>query len=193
MEYSFIIAQIIAFICFLAGMWRLQLKEQRAIIFADIPICTLWSLHFYFMGGISGLIINLLSVFRALARCYLPKKHYFAITYLILGIIWTLCLHFYSSYASLFPPIATSIFTYGMLSDSRSKLTNCIMIHNFLWILYGISLASPISCLSPAAGIISAVIGKYRHEVFRFKRPTYPSPPQSVLPSLLPSRQYGQR
>jgi hypothetical protein len=162
----FTIAGALGFIGFLAGLWRLQLKEHRSIVMCDIPICALWAVHYILLGGISGFIINALSVFRAIARCYMGKRSYFLITYIIMAIIWVLCLYFYSDWHSLLPPLASTIFTYGMLKSCRRTLTNCIIIHNLLWVIYGMALLSPMSCLSPAAGIIACFVGKIRHEGF---------------------------
>ena len=158
------IAQIIGFICFIAGLWRLQLKEHRSIILCDIPICSLWTIHYMLLGGVSGFVINGLSVLRAIARCYLSKRNALIVIILIMTSIWALCLYYYTNIYSLAPPLASTIVTYGMLKDCRRFLTNCILIHNALWIIYGISLLSPLSCLSPAAGIVSCIIGKIRHE-----------------------------
>lgn len=162
----FFIAQLLGFVCFVSGLVRLQLKEHKSIIFCDMPICTLWSLHYFIIGGTSGFIINSLAVIRAFLRCFFSKAVYTYATIIILGLIWCLCLFFYQGYYSLLPPLASSIFTYGMLSESRKRLSNCIIVHNLLWVAYGVCLLSPMSCLSPATGIISCLIGKYRHESF---------------------------
>ena len=193
MGYEYEIAQVIGFVCFLFGLWRLQLKFPRSIILCDIPMCSLWSVHYFLIGGVSGFIINALSVIRALFRCYTSKKTYTVFSLIILALIWALCLYFYEAYYSLLPPIASTIFTFGMLSEDRQKLTNCIISHNILWVLYGICLLSPLSCLSPAAGIVSAVIGKYRHEGFRLKRAISLSLSQPASPCPQPFQRCDQR
>jgi hypothetical protein len=158
------LANIFGALAFIVSIWRLQLKEFKSIIWAEIPHAGLWAVYYTIIATPSGLIISLISIFRSTARLYLPERHIKQSLIFLTILIWILCVYFATGWHSILPAIASTVVSYGMLFDDRRKLTNCTLIHYGFWIVYGFIIASPYLVASITICTISCIIGKYRHE-----------------------------
>ena len=159
-------AGIFGFFAFVVGLWRMQLKTNRLIYWAEVPHSILWAVHLFLIGGISGSIVCGMSFFRTLGRLYLKKEHFSTLVIILTICVWGVCLYFYQGLQSLIPPIGTTIISYGMLSDERRVLSNAILLNCFLCLVYGLSVGSTYQVIQMVLCISTGMYGKVKHENF---------------------------
>ena len=164
MEQLLTISGLFGSLAFIVCVWKLQLKLVRNIYAIDILQSLLFTVHLCFIGGIAGIVVNIMSGVRSALRLSISDTHIKPIIITSTLFTWIAGLYFYEDLYSLFPLIATSIISYGMLKEDREFYTNCVLVHYVFWMLYGVHIGSIYMCASIFVSAGSCIIGKIRHE-----------------------------
>lgn len=71
---SMFIAQIIGIFAMLFSVVSFQQKTQRRIVFMQLIASSLWSIHFYLLGALTGCFLNMIAAMRDVVFCKRDQK-----------------------------------------------------------------------------------------------------------------------
>ena len=116
-------------------------KEKRQILFMQIIAYIFFSVHYYFLNGITGAICNIIGLI-ALVTIYLFEKYklknksliaiLFIISIIVINIIT------FQNIFSIFPMIASSIVILSFLIDNENIIRIIGIVAALCWLIYAI-------------------------------------------------------
>ena len=116
-------------------------KEKRQILFMQIIAYIFFSVHYYFLNGITGAICNIIGLI-ALVTIYLFEKYklknksliaiLFIISIIVINIIT------FQNIFSIFPMIASSIVILSFLIDDENIIRIIGIVAALCWLIYAI-------------------------------------------------------
>ena len=162
-----IIAQIIGFIALAIIVVGMQQKQYGRVVFCKIANAFLSVIHYLFLGGYTGAIINLASCFangvywhrNTKGKSVLPFQIAFGVMFVALGLLsWHGWISIFVIMAKLISSIALSI-----------KNTRIIRILNLIsnpcWLMYNLYMQSISAVLTDSLVIASVIIAIIRLDV----------------------------
>ncbi len=165
MDNHFLYAQIFGCIACAITIWRLQFKNPRYIALGEVPTAFFWSLQYFLLNAHAGLIINALCIIRGALVYFVPDVFLKYVIGIFLCLVTTILLSISFDIFNLLALIAVYIYaTSCMFRDNRPIMARLILIHNFPWIAYNVIFLSYFGILASTLGIVSVIIGMYRHE-----------------------------
>jgi hypothetical protein len=181
---TFIWAQIFGFLGFVISVWRLQLKNPRHVVLAESPAGAMWAAQYYLLNAQAGLIINFICIFRGIIIYAFPQKAMKFILAISIALILTIVVYQSKSYYDIFAIMGVSLYGIACLyRDNRPVMARIITLHCIPWLIYNILAFSVFGVASSALGIVSGIIGMYRHEKWEIEK-CYRSFTPSILKSL---------
>lgn len=94
----------------------------------------IFALHFFMLGAYTGMLINIINVFRATFSIKFHKSNkmmcFFMISYLIAGVT------IFTSYIDLFPVFSSLLGTYSMFKLSGIKMRLMSLLASSSWLVY---------------------------------------------------------
>lgn len=138
-----------------------QQKSRKRIILAKLCADICWSIHYLCLGGIAGMIPNVIGIFRELIFINRKSKKWASLfIWPILFIIINFALGFrtFHSWYNILPITASCFVTVSLWIDNP-KLTKIISIPvSTAFLIYDIFIGSYIGIINESVAIISIII-----------------------------------
>ena len=116
----------------------------------------------------SGVVCVLFAGMRSFSKLYLSDDAYrYFLGFIAIGMTVT-GLYMYQNIYSLLPIIANLTLCAGTLGHCRKRYTDMLVICLSLWAVYGLCIGSMFGFIDSVFALGSCLIGKIRHEGFRF-------------------------
>lgn len=134
-----IIVQLIGASAFIFLIWSYYKKEKIQILFMQILASIIFTIHYYFLSGITGAICNFMNAVILLLIYLFEKKEKKKI-FLLFTIIPILIFIYYISWEnifSIFPLIAITLACVSFLSKNENTIRIIGIINCVCWIVYG--------------------------------------------------------
>ena len=148
-------AQIIGFIYALFLMISNFGKTAKHILMLQTISFFFKSFHYYLLGGLSGFLTSVISMIRNLLFYKIKSKIWtiiFIIIYVIIGIFT------YSSIFTIFPVLATIIYTLIINYNNPKYLRYGMFLTSLTWLIYNIYIFSYSGIITQVIMIISNII-----------------------------------
>ncbi len=162
-----ILAQLLGFLGFIAGVIVFQSNHRQKMLFLKILASVLWMAHFALLGAWTGAAMN----FIGAGRNYVFKQRinkpwadnkfwlFFFIIVFLLSIIFT-----WNGVYSLFPAGGMIMGTAAFWMKNPKYIRYLTLISSPLWLIYNIRVNSYAGMVTEGFTIISVLIGIYRFD-----------------------------
>lgn len=157
-----IIIQGIGFIGFILAIITFQKNSRKFILFSQMSSAFFYSIHFLLIGGITGTVMNTISILRNYVF-YKTKSKYFL--YIIIFIYILFGIIFWESYLSFLPIFAMISGSIAFWIKDTRKIRYLSLISPPLWFIYNYYVGSIPGILNEVFLFFSIIIG-----IFRFDR-----------------------
>lgn len=177
---TLIIGNIIALIASILMIIISCLKTKKEIIITQTIQITLLAISSFILGGITGAIINLITIIRNIL-CYKNKLNKTNIFLIITLLVLTTILFNNINLLGFLPLISTIIYTIFINTKSTIKLKILILLNMICWGIYDFCIMSYTSAIFEAISTITSLISlrqllknkkiDYKNIFFKIKRP----------------------
>ncbi len=169
-------AQILSIFGMAVNILSYQMKKQRDIIFMQFMAALLFSISFFFMGAITGALLNIVSVGRGLV---FSNKKFFRADKIgwVFGFIAAYIVMFVLTFTTfgkdptarniiieLIPVIGTITFTFGFYLKDAGTVRKLALVNSPCWLVYDIIEFSLGGIICEVISLISIVVGMFRHD-----------------------------
>jgi len=161
----FLWAQVVGLFAMIFSIVSWQLKNPRHIILMNVPGCSLWAIQYIMLGGITGALMNIFSVFKdgalGFVRCSIVP--YIISAYLLL--IWAFGIYFFNNWFDSLALAGGTISNLALLKrDNRALMSRACIASQICWITYNSIVGAWIALICGVLVTVSSLIGMYRHE-----------------------------
>lgn len=165
MNFVTILGQIFGIIAVILGFISYQMNSQKKILIAQTATALTFCIHYLLIGATSGLVMNILAIFRNLAYYHRDKKIFsgkkcpifFAVVMGIAGILsW-------QDYYSIFVVLGLVINTLCFSLPNPQDIRKSILVTSPLVLIYDIFVLSIGGAIYESVAIISSIIGIIAH------------------------------
>lgn len=136
-------------------------KEKRKILYMQIFSYIFFSIHYYFLNGITGVICNLIGLF-ALITIYMFEKHKLKHKGLVLSFFIVLLLVInimtFQNIFSIFPMIASIIAIASFLGNNENDIRWIGILAAICWLAYAIVYKSYISIAFEVITLLNVIL-----------------------------------
>ena len=173
---TFIFAQIFGIFGMLANCLSFQQKTERATIFYQMLAGAMFLVNFLLLGAFVGMMLNLLSVVRALVFIYRDKtraNHPIWMLIFIASYIACYVLSFAvfktpatpkNLIVEALPVIAMTVVTVSFRMRSAKKIRMFGLVNSPLWLTYDVFNFTIGGIIGETINIISIIIGIFRYD-----------------------------
>ncbi len=162
----YIISQLFALGALILNLTAIQKSKKPRLLKYTVAASTCAFFHFLFLGAWPGVANKAVTTVRNTIAFYEAKKKktskiipiIFVAFYIICGIIS------FRSIFSLFPILASSIYTIAIYTVNISKIRKYALLSSSLWLVYNISILSAVGMLSEVIFISNDLIAIYRYK-----------------------------
>lgn len=158
----FYIAQIFGFISFIILLFSFWQNNRQKLLLYQMINGILFAVQYALLGGVTGALVNLAGFFRALL---FQKFTNFLILFIFVIVYIAICFFTYDGYVSLFPVIASLIYTFGLTKKSNNKIRITAIICSFFWLLYNFLVMAYVSFFSEFVLLASNIIALYKLDI----------------------------
>lgn len=156
-----IVAWIFGFGAMLSLFFIYQQKSRKGMIIAKLSADVCWVIHYLCLGGIAGMIPNLVGMFRELVFVHRKEKKWAGSVLwplLFIAINWGLGFRTFHSWYNLLPITASTFVTISLWIDNP-KLTKLISIPvSLAFLTYDIFIGSYVGIFSESIAILSVIL-----------------------------------
>ena len=165
MNFITLLGQIFGIIAVILGFVSYQMNTQKKILIAQTATALTFCIHYLLIGATSGLVMNILAIFRNLAYYNRDKKIFsgkkcpifFAVVMGIAGLLsW-------QDYYSIFVVVGLVINTLCFSLPNPQSIRKSILVTSPLVLIYDIFVLSIGGAIYESVAIISSVIGIIAH------------------------------
>lgn len=164
-QLSAILGQALGILAVILGFVSYQMDTRKKILFVQLATAVTFCLHYFLIGAVSGLVMNILSVFRNLAYYYRDRKIFsgkkcpifFAVLMGAAGI-----LSWQGAY-SLFVVLGLVINTLCFALPDPQSIRKSILVTSPLVLIYDAFVGSIGGIVYESVAIISSIIGIITH------------------------------
>lgn len=158
---NFLIVQLIGAVGFATISLSYFKKDKTQILFMQLIAYIMFSVHYYFLNGISGAICNLICLLALTVIYFFERYHLkykiiptilFCLVLLIVNIVT------FQNIYSVFPLIASEIVILSFLTDSENLIRIIGLVSFICWLIYAIIYKSYVSIFFEIVIIISNCI-----------------------------------
>ncbi len=156
--------QIIGFIGVLISFFIYIFKDRRKILICKFTSDAVWSVHYFFVGAISGAALNVVGLFREIVFYNKNKKwaSHFIWPFVFISITIASCLITWQGPRSLLPMIGSTFGVLGFYSTNPLLIRILSLPSILLWMIYGIISGSFPSLICNILSLTSIMIGLVR-------------------------------
>ena len=163
---NFILIQLIGAIAYITIAISYYRKEKKSILFMQIIAYMFFTLHYFLLAGISGVVCNLVGLF-ALVVIYIFDKYklkykWIASTFFIVALIVVNIITFQNIY-SIFPMVASVIVIISFVLDNEDFIRKIGIVSALCWLVYAIFYKSYISIAFEALTLVGVCVALIKH------------------------------
>ena len=163
---NFILIQLIGAIAYITIAISYYRKEKKSILFMQIIAYMFFTLHYFLLAGISGVVCNLVGLF-ALVVIYIFDKYklkykWIASTFFIVALIVVNIITFQNIY-SIFPMVASVIVIISFVLDNEDFIRKIGIVSALCWLVYAIVYKSYISIAFEALTLVGVCVALIKH------------------------------
>ena len=178
---SMFIAQIIGIFAMLFSVVSFQQKTQRRIVFMQLIASSLWSIHFYLLGALTGCFLNMIAAMRDVVFCKRDQKWasgsiwIYIVVFLSIGIyvlnftVFALDFTVGNAVLELLPVLGMAASTVAMRMKEAGKVRRFSLMSSPLWLVYDSVNLSVGGIMTEAFSLVSIVVGMIRFDVSKRK------------------------
>ena len=163
-EIVFLIAQILGFLAMGLNIFSYQAKSGKGILIVQTVSASVWSAHFLMLGGLSGSLMNLISIPRNFV--YSSREKYpllkkkavpsiFSILYVIAGVIVLIT---FKDFLDILPVFAMVIQAFSYHTQNEKLIRLWSLVSQPIWLIYNVFKFSIAGVLCEAFTIVSIII-----------------------------------
>lgn len=160
-----ILVQIIGFIALGIGAFSLQFKEQKKLFAIWTVSDVIWVIHYIMLGALTPALTVSVAIIRTLLVVFIIPKAKTPVILLSLLTSTTLCV--FAADGSLkdyLPILSAFVFATALYYHDNYKISRtCIGFGKLIWLVIGILFVSYAEILGSTIGLLSLLIGVYRH------------------------------
>ena len=136
------------------------LKRNNHILMAQCAQCLFMGAGNLILGGVSGFISNVVTIFRNLVVLKLNDTVFLKVFFILLQLIlsWS---SLTAGFISWLPLIAAALFTWCMDTKSAVKLKIVILCTQVMWLAYDLYFRNYVASAFDVMTMVSNVIGLY--------------------------------
>ena len=136
------------------------LKRNNHILMAQCAQCLFMGAGNLILGGVSGFISNVVTIFRNLVFLKLKNTVFLKVFFILLQLVlsWS---SLTAGFISWLPLIAAALFTWCMDTKSPAKLKICILCTQVMWLTYDLYFRNYVASAFDVMTMVSNVIGLY--------------------------------
>lgn len=167
MDINFILVQAVGLIGSILAIAALQINNRKVILLTQFVCCILWMIHYYCLGAYTGMIINVVSMLRAIVF-YNNEKAWAKnrIWLLVCCVLFALSPFIqWEAYYSLFPAIAMILTSLGLWSHNMKVTRLMFLINSPFMLIYNILCGSYSCAIIEAFALISFILAVYRFDI----------------------------
>ncbi len=173
MSSTIIVAQIFAFIAFVAYTISLQFRKRSKVLKTQIFANAFYALEYLMLDAYAGVNNSLFGITRSLIFYVCNKKKrkcppYVAAIFLTLVVIFGFVT--YNGLVSTLPVIISIIFFLALYTEDMRLYRIVAAIASILWIIYNIVVKAYVGVLDSTIELISALISIYRFDIKKSKK-----------------------
>ena len=163
---NFILIQLIGAIAYITIAISYYRKEKKSILFMQIIAYMFFTLHYFLLAGISGVVCNLVGLF-ALVVIYIFDKYklkykWIASMFFIVALIVVNIITFQNIY-SIFPMVASVIVIISFVLDNEDFIRKIGIVSALCWLVYAIVYKSYISIAFEALTLVGVCVALIKH------------------------------
>ena len=136
------------------------LKRNNHILMAQCAQCLFMGAGNLILGGVSGFISNVVTIFRNLVFLKLKNTVFLKVFFILLQLLlsWS---SLTAGFISWLPLIAAALFTWYMDTKSAVKLKIVILCTQVMWLTYDLYFRNYVASAFDVMTMVSNVIGLY--------------------------------
>ena len=136
------------------------LKRNNHILMAQCAQCLFMGAGNLILGGVSGFISNVVTIFRNLVFLKLKNTVFLKVFFILLQLVlsWS---SLTAGFISWLPLIAAALFTWCMDTKSAVKLKKVILCTQVMWLTYDLYFRNYVASAFDVMTMVSNVIGLY--------------------------------
>jgi len=166
MEWTTLLGQIFGLIAVFLGFLSFQMKEQKKLLIVQTATSLAFVIHYMLIGAYSGMLVNVLGIFRNLAYYHKDKPLFsgrkcpifFAVLIGLSGLLsW-------QGYYSLFVILGVGINTLCLAFTDTQKTRASILVSSPLVLIYDLFVGSIGGAVYESVVIVSSIIGIVRYK-----------------------------
>ena len=166
MSYFEIFIQLLGFVAFSISLASYQFKSQRTMFGYRVTSDSIWTLHYFLLGALTPALTILVAASRTYLTVFVFPAHKKLIIAIAVLCVIVLCLCYGGNDWRNYIPILTAV-VYGLATYFHDSyvISRCLMALGLtLWILIGILFGSYPEIISSTLGLLSLMIGFYKHQ-----------------------------
>ena len=136
------------------------LKRNNHILMAQCAQCLFMGAGNLILGGVSGFISNVVTIFRNLVFLKLKNTVFLKVFFILLQLVlsWS---SLTAGFISWLPLIAAALFTWCMDTKSAAKLKIVILCTQVMWLTYDLYFRNYVASAFDVMTMVSNLIGLY--------------------------------
>lgn len=167
MPLTEILGQLFGLVAVLFGFVSFQMKAQKPLLIVQTATSTAFVLHYLLIGAYSGMIVNVLGIFRNLAYYHRDKPIFsgkkcpifFAVLIGLAGLLT------WQGYESIFVILGVGINTLCLAFTDTQKTRASILVSSPLVLVYDVLVGAIGGAVYESVVIVSSIIG-----ILRFRK-----------------------
>ena len=162
MDLNYVLSQVFVILAVVCLGTTYLLKDKRIILLLSILVAIFYGLEYLFLGALTGLLMNIVSVIRNIwfyINAKKKKKNSIIVLIVLFIIAIGLGLMSFKNIFSIFPIISTLLYTYSIWQDDVKKYRWIAIPMSLSWITYNISVSSIFGVITEIILLIFEIIG----------------------------------
>lgn len=158
---TYILAQVLAVLSMIVSAWSQQFKKREMLLIFFIIANLLNAGQFLLLSAFTGAVMSLVGAVRFGVNIFSTSKLWLILFLIINTVATYFVFEGYILSGTSYLAATFIIISTFLKSDNWMRLA--IIIGTFLWLIYGILVASPAFAISSVVFLVSSIIGWYRH------------------------------
>ncbi len=162
-----LIGNVIGVVAVIENIFIFATLKRKNILKLKFLSDALWFLNYFFLGALTGAVLNIIAMFRETVFSLRGKKkfatHFFWLPVFLLLTLISPTLDCIKAGAfvpiTLFPAIGSMLTVYSFYQDNPKVTRYIALVAQSLWLIYTVILLNVTAIFSNALQIISALIG----------------------------------
>lgn len=160
------VGQFFGIVAIILGFVSYQLKTKKQLLLAQSGVALMFCLHYFFIGAYSGMVVNILNIFRNFIYDRRTEKgiksRWIPIFFVLLQIVF--CILAWDSWYSIFILTGICINTYCMSLENPQTVRKSILVTSPMVLTYDLFAGSLGGSIYESVAIISALVGIFRNK-----------------------------